>query len=96
MAASASGVQSNSVSVDSCAQRHKWTGDNLDIVWQFNHWKDPSFWCSINPKYFYSKPEIETDPKLLRGLHKCIETLCECNEVADLVTTQLGQLRSYK
>jgi hypothetical protein len=40
MATSASGVQSNSVSVDSCAQRHKRTGDNLDIAWQFNHWKD--------------------------------------------------------
>ena len=40
MAASGSGVQSNSVSVDSCAQRHKRTSDNLDIAWQFNHWKD--------------------------------------------------------
>ncbi|WJX54375.1 hypothetical protein P8452_40264 [Trifolium repens] len=44
----------------------------------------------LNPKYFFSKPDIESDPKLVRGLHKCIETLCESYEVEDMVRSQLG------
>ncbi|XP_050910069.1 uncharacterized protein LOC127123936 [Lathyrus oleraceus] len=31
----------------------------------------------LNPEYYYEKPEIENDPKLVRGLRKFIETLSE-------------------
>jgi hypothetical protein len=48
----------------------------------------------LNPKYFYSKSEIENDPKLVRGLHKCIDTLCESYEVEDMVRSQLGVYKS--
>ncbi|KAK2362242.1 hypothetical protein QL285_087320 [Trifolium repens] len=48
----------------------------------------------LNPKYFYSMSEIENDPKLVRGLHKCIDTLCESYEVEDMVRSQLGVYKS--
>lgn len=31
---------SASVSVNSLAQRHKLTSDNIDLAWKFNHWND--------------------------------------------------------
>ncbi|XP_058784887.1 uncharacterized protein LOC131659755 [Vicia villosa] len=47
----------------------------------------------LNPEYYYSKPEIETNARLVRGLRKCIETLSESDEVEDLISVQLAQYR---
>ncbi|XP_058740863.1 uncharacterized protein LOC131613188 [Vicia villosa] len=47
----------------------------------------------LNSKYFYNKLEIENDPKLVRGLRKCIETLCGSHEVEVMI---LVQLTKYK
>ena len=47
----------------------------------------------LNPEYYYEKPEIENDPKLVRGLSKCIETLSESDEVEDKISVQLAQYK---
>ena len=47
----------------------------------------------LNPEYYYSKPEIEKNGRLVRGLRKCIETLSESYEVEDLISEQLSQYR---
>ncbi|KAI5389818.1 hypothetical protein KIW84_075212 [Lathyrus oleraceus] len=47
----------------------------------------------LNPEYYYEKPEIENDPKLVRGLRKCIETLSESDEVEDKISIQLAQYK---
>ncbi|XP_004510496.1 uncharacterized protein [Cicer arietinum] len=47
----------------------------------------------LNPKYFYSKPEIENDPILVGGLHLCIETLSESHQMGDMTTTHLAEYK---
>ena len=47
----------------------------------------------LNPEYYYSKPEIENNGRLVRGLRKCIETLSESYAVEDLISEQLSQYR---
>ncbi|XP_004499641.1 uncharacterized protein [Cicer arietinum] len=47
----------------------------------------------LNPKYFYSKPEIENDPILVGGLHLCIKTLSESHQMSDMTTTQLSEYK---
>ncbi|XP_027187631.1 uncharacterized protein [Cicer arietinum] len=47
----------------------------------------------LNPKYFYSKPEIENDTILMGGLHLCIETLSESHQMSDMTTTQLAEYK---
>ncbi|XP_050910489.1 uncharacterized protein LOC127125727 [Lathyrus oleraceus] len=47
----------------------------------------------LNPKYYYEKSKIENDPKSVRGLRKCIETLSESDEVEDKILVQLAQYK---
>ncbi|XP_073219750.1 uncharacterized protein [Cicer arietinum] len=47
----------------------------------------------LNPKYFYSRPEIENDPILVGGLHLCIKTLSESHQMSDMTTTQLSEYK---
>ncbi|XP_050909185.1 uncharacterized protein LOC127122955 [Lathyrus oleraceus] len=44
-------------------------------------------------KAFNSNSKIENDPKLVRGLRKCIETLSESDEVEDKISVQLAQYK---
>ncbi|KAI5406396.1 hypothetical protein KIW84_052930 [Lathyrus oleraceus] len=47
----------------------------------------------LNSEYYYEKSEIENDPKLVRCLRKCIETLNESDEVEDKISVQLAQYK---
>ncbi|CAI8588967.1 unnamed protein product [Vicia faba] len=47
----------------------------------------------LNPEYYYFKPEIENNGRLVKGLCKCIETLNESYAVEDLISEQLSQYR---
>nr|XP_027193546.1 uncharacterized protein LOC101501031 [Cicer arietinum] len=47
----------------------------------------------LNPKYFYSRPEIENNPILVGGLHLCIEILSESHQMSDMTTAQLSEYK---
>nr|XP_027188694.1 uncharacterized protein LOC101508427 [Cicer arietinum] len=47
----------------------------------------------LNPKYFYSKPEIVNDLILVGGLPLCIEIHGESHQMSDMTTTQLAEYK---
>lgn len=79
---------------NSNSSKYKAVFDIIDKRWecQLYHLLDSASYY-LNPEYYYEKPEIKNDPKLVRGLRKCIETLSENDEVEDKISVQLAQYK---
>ncbi|XP_050886272.1 uncharacterized protein LOC127091628 [Lathyrus oleraceus] len=79
---------------NSNSSKYKAIFDIIDKRWECQlHHPLHSAGYYLNPEYYYEKPEIENDLKLVRGLRKCIETLSESDEVEDKISVQLAQYK---
>ncbi|KAI5440894.1 hypothetical protein KIW84_010383 [Lathyrus oleraceus] len=92
----AMGVAKESIekTFNSNSSKYKVVFDIIDKRWECQlHHPLHSTGYYLNLEYYYEKPEIENDLKLVRGLRKCIETLSESDEVEDKISVQLAQYK---
>ncbi|XP_050916790.1 uncharacterized protein LOC127131960 [Lathyrus oleraceus] len=79
---------------NSNSSKYKVVFDIIDKRWECQlHHPLHSAGYYLNPAYYYEKQEIDSDPKLVRGLRKCIDTLSKSDEVEDKISIQLEQYK---
>ncbi|CAK8561486.1 unnamed protein product [Lathyrus sativus] len=79
---------------NSNSTKYKVVFEIIDKRWEYQlHHPLHAAGYYLNPGYYYDKPEIENDPKLVTCLRRCIETLSGSHEVEDRISVQLTEYK---